>query len=97
MENNVSFETQTHSQQTPDVQARHFSISGRGVRHPVSSFNDTSTLQEADVSFFGSTQHSDDPLAVNKEFSSKESLNRAINDVHIHKSIEVSGVLAIEV
>jgi len=89
LENDVSFETQTHSQQTSDVQSRHFPISGRGFRHPVSSFNDTSAFQEADVSFFGSTQHSDDPLAVNKEFSSKESLNRAINDVHIRKNIEV--------
>ena len=44
LENDVSFETQTHSQQTPDVQSRHFPISGRGFRHPVSSFNDTSAF-----------------------------------------------------
>ena len=76
--------------QTPSVQTQHFPISDRGIRHPVASFHDTSAFQEADVSFFGTTQHFDDAdLAVNQTFSSKVALNRAIKEYHVLQNIEV--------
>ncbi|XP_078172766.1 uncharacterized protein LOC144566590 [Carex rostrata] len=65
-----------------------FPIRGRGNRHPVATFNDTTAFEEADISFFGPRVVYNRELAPGQVYTNIDELVKKIYETHVHGNWE---------
>ncbi|XP_078165212.1 uncharacterized protein LOC144559917 [Carex rostrata] len=68
--------------------AEKFPIRGRGNKHPVATFNDTTAFEEADISFFGPRVVYNKELAAGQVYTSVDELVKKIYETHVHGNWE---------
>ena len=68
--------------------AEKFPIRGRGNKHPVATFNDTTAFEEADISYFGPRVQYNQELAAGQVYTNIDELTKKINETHVHGNWE---------
>ena len=68
--------------------AEKFPIRGRGNKHPVATFNDTTAFEEADIRFFGPRVQYNKELAAGQLYTNIDELVKKINETHVHGNWE---------
>ena len=71
----------------PPIEYR-FPISGRGNKHPVRTFNDTTSFEEADISFFGTRVVYNEEISLGQLYTNIEELSRKVKQFHLNGNWE---------